>query len=430
MKTHTILTIILLSVNSVIAGTYPDVGYQPPSNWDMEKFILSQDYPQTKPPTENYPWTKIDFKVQPEAYLKAILKYSFEGNVDVNFVPQKNSKRKWYHTPWLHYGNNGREFVHGLTRERNSRPFEISATQTKSYPNYAVGFYNDQGGYTIGQVWRDPAAPNIVGVNFPEGTVTFKLLFTTAPAVIAPFLDGAPEWVADIDRSQDVTAIKATKVRLLQIDVAVKDARSLCGGWTFGTFHYDASLPGTTPWEKLRPLTLLWGNDPSLTETLFTGGQKPAETWIDESSPIALYRKNPPAGATPPKVFGWAGRGNGPVDNSVSSCLSCHSTAQIPATSPMTPPATNSEAQKLRWFRNLAVAQPFDTASQSLDFSLQLGVGIQNFQAFQTFAANMGGISHAQPKSFSLFMRAADLPDKNWKGSAPQQYRFGRDPEE
>jgi hypothetical protein len=418
--------------SAATAGTFPDYGYQPPADWDMAKFTLRQDYPQTKPPTENYPWLTIDFKTQPEAYLQAVLKYSFEGNVDVDFVPQNNSIRKWYHAPWLHYGNNGREFVHGLTRERSSRPFELSPTQTQTYRNFAVGLYNDQGGYTIGQVWHNPTAPNVMDVQFPEGTVSFKLLFTTAPATLAPFLAGAPEWIADIDHSQDINAIKTNKVRLLQIDVAVKDSRSSCGGWIFGTFHYDASLPGNSPWEKLRPLTLLWGNDPKLTETMFNNGQLPAQTWIDATSPIALFRQNPPAGIKPPKVFGWAGRGNGPVDNSLSSCLSCHSTAQIPATSPMIPPITNSEPQKLHWFRNLAVTEPFDATSQTLDFSLQLGVGIQNFQSFkttvETMIASMGGVFNTQQKIFSSGF-TNEPPNKGTK-KPRKEYHFSRDPEE
>ena len=46
----------------------------------------------------------------------------------------------------------------------------------------------------------------------------------------------------------------------------------------------------------------------------------------------------------------------------------------------MVPPASLPEAEKLRWFRNLRVGEPFDAGSQSLDFSLQLSVGLQNFK--------------------------------------------------
>jgi hypothetical protein len=68
-----------------------------------------------------------------------------------------------------------------LTGERGSRPFELSATQTQTYRNFAVGFYNDKGGYTLGEVWHDPAAPNTKGVSFPEGTVPPQLFWGDHP---------------------------------------------------------------------------------------------------------------------------------------------------------------------------------------------------------------------------------------------------------
>lgn len=41
-----------------------------------------------------------------------------------------------------------------------------------------------------------------------------------------------------------------------------------------------------------------------------------------------------------PRKGGYASRMNGPVDNPVSSCLSCHSTAQQVPISPLLPPET------------------------------------------------------------------------------------------
>src|SRR5262249_28940883 len=152
----------------------------------------------------------------------AVLKYSFEGNLENEFVVQNNPVRKWYHAPWLHWGPNGREFVRGLTKERPSKPFELSAVQDQTYDNFAVGFYNAQGATVIGKIWRDPAHPEFSNVVFPEDTVSFKLLFTTTPENKVPFLAGSPEWVADVERTSDPERLKNTKVRLLQIDVAVR----------------------------------------------------------------------------------------------------------------------------------------------------------------------------------------------------------------
>ena len=50
-------------------------------------------------------------------------------------------------------------------------------------------------------------------------------------------------------------------------------------------------------------------------------------------------------------------RANGPVDNAVSSCLSCHGTAQIPARVTIIPGADATDAQRLEWFRDLPVGQ-------------------------------------------------------------------------
>ena len=411
------------------AGTFPDVGYPTPAGWTGPRFELSQEYPATQPAAENLPWEAIDFTTDPVGYMTSVIEYCYEGNLEVEFVVQDNAVRKWYHAPWLHWGPNGREFVHGLTRERSSRPFELAATQSRQYRNFAVGFYNPAGGFTVGQVWQDPDAPDSSAVRFPEGTVSFKLLFTTAPDTSVPFLSGAPEWVADIDRSSAPEAIENTKVRLLQVDIAVRDDRAPSAGWVFGTFHYDTEIMADCPWKKLRPLALIWGNDPTLTPSAFDGGERPMESWINVDSPIVAYRSNPPAGINAPRTLGWAGRGNGPVDNPVSSCLSCHSTAQLPARSPLIPRSNLTETEKLRWFRNLAANESFDPGSATLDFSLQLGVGIQNFQEFRRLVENRGGFT-ANASRMELFLQNEARLDREGQPSSPRQYRMTRDPDQ
>ncbi len=423
--------ILVVSVLGVAqGGPFPDFGYAPPDDWDGDKFSLSQSYPADVPPAAAKPWEAIDFKRDPKGYLGAILDYCFEGNVEAGFRPELNTARKWFHAPWLHFGGNGREFVRGLTKERNSRAFELSPMQSSSYRNFAVGLYDELGGYTIGRVWRDPQHPDAQAAKFPEGTVTFKLLFTTAPVSVVPFLEGAPAWFADIDRSASSTQIKSNEVRLLQIDVAVKDKRSMAGGWVFGTFHYDSQVPGDTPWKKLRPLALSWGNDPTLTESLYSSGSQPEESWVNQESPIVTYRKNPPSGAFPPKVMGWAGRANGPVDNSLSSCVSCHMTAQSPGRSGMLPPSDSTEERRLRWFRNLEPGKAFDEGTDSLDFSLQLAVGIQNLKSFNDTVANLAGFRAGDRTGLTRFLRTDETPSLEWRGDQPQEYRFSRDPGE
>jgi hypothetical protein len=160
----------------------------------------------------------------------------------------------------------------------------------------------------------------------------------------------------------------------------------------------------------------MWGDDPSHTPSDYAAGKRPTEGWVNTASPVVIYRSNPPVGVTPPSSLGWAGRANGPVDNQASSCMSCHGTAQIPASSPMIPPPGLTDSQKLRWFRNTKPGEAFDAGTTSLDFSLQLGVGIQNLQEFQDSVKNLGGFfSHKLPAAVE-------------KQTKPQ-YRFTRDPD-
>jgi hypothetical protein len=98
--------------------------------------------------------------------------------------------------------------------------------------------------------------------------------------------------------------------------------------------------------------------------------------------------------------LGYNGRLNGPVDNPRSSCLSCHSTAQIPSdlSQPTTsgiPPANASLATLRRYFRNIKSGTPFTPGQLSLDYSLQLQNGIANL-------ARSGGLqpaAHPTPDS-------------------------------
>ena len=93
-----------------------------------------------------------------------------------------------------------------------------------------------------------------------------------------------------------------------------------------------------------------------------------------------------PTADLPPTHLGWNGRLNGPVDNPMSSCISCHMTAEYPQVSQMNPtfdPSLNAkpgDAVWMRWFSNLNGGTPFDATDPvdpsrkpgSTDFSLQL----------------------------------------------------------
>ena len=356
---------------------FPDAHERPPEKWTGRVFRLSQDYPIAMPDSFALPWRDIDFVTKPVPYMMTVLKYAYLDNItDNDWQPEKNTTNPWYHAPWLHWGSRGREFIRGMTRERRSRPCELSGQQEEERQTWAVSVYNELGGYVLGRVWDKPWAPNPAAAVFPEGTVAIKVLFTQATATEVPYLQGAPEWEANIEVRPG--AREQGNLRLLQIDFAVRDKRAdPWTGWVFGTFQYSADAPGERPWDKVVPVALTWGNDPYVTPDDIKGGKKLAESWINPDAPIVKYRRSVC------RTMGWAGRANGPVDDDKSACLSCHSTAQSPPQASLAPPGTAKlDSDKLPWFRNLGPGQAFSPEAQSLSYSLQLSVGIQNFYSW------------------------------------------------
>lgn len=127
---------------------------RPPPDWSGPTFKPRLDYPRAarsslssslssveKPP----PWSKIDFKREPEKYMQAVLEYCFEGNVENDFVPQRNPTRNWYHAPWMCQTAIGREPIHGLTYERPAPERYLADTQKRVCQSWAVAMYNEQG---------------------------------------------------------------------------------------------------------------------------------------------------------------------------------------------------------------------------------------------------------------------------------------------
>ena len=368
-----LLSIMPLALVSVLQAAFPDAQNPPPPGWTGPVFKLSQAYPAKRPalePISKRTWTKFDFKDPADApkYMQAVLDYCMAGNTANNFADvSTNSIRKWYHAPWLDTTPSGREFIHGMTKERPSRVGELGAAQTAQHDNWAVGFYNPRGGYTIGQVWKDAAHPDPRKAIFSSHTVTCKLLFTTTPLAEAPFLEGSLEWEGDINRASSNGP--RPKLHLLQLDVAVKDPRANPTiGWVFGTFQYekDASTSANW-WEHMVPVGLMWGSD---VENL--KADKPTtQEWINTArgQKLHLGRKD--------LVL------NGPIDNPLGSCTACHGFAQIarvsnPAISiPASPPSLTANSAALdRYFTNIKAATALSPDYVSVDFSLQLQLGI------------------------------------------------------
>lgn len=352
-------------------------------------------------PLSDAPWLAYDFHSsgQPSEYASALLAYVLNGNAEAGFEIPPVPFAQWFNVPMMTTDSfTRREPLHGLTRERTLSHTDWSWINNGStLRSYAIGYYNALGSYTVGQVFKDidPSKADPTKASFVNGTLVFKILFSEyAPAKIntASYpLTHAPAWTI-----QDVGAPAAANdisVRLIQMDIAVKDARSPTG-WVFATYDYDESNADPNPWKRLTAVGLMWGDDP----TVNTPGQTLTETWLNPALPAAMKTH-----------IGVDGRLIGPVDNPASSCISCHSTAQVDqgvaqsatgATSIFTGnttiiPTSCTVAQRANWFRDLpsgtpfgmmdgtpagsgcnVVAAPSGTTLRSMDNSLQLQVGL------------------------------------------------------
>jgi hypothetical protein len=98
----------------------------------------------------------------------------------------------------MHYGTAGREPCHGLTMERATPAGELSEGQDKHYlQTWAVGFYNALGATVFAKIWKDPDNPKWDDhLKFPNGTMVYKILLSTATEKEVPILKGAPTWQA------------------------------------------------------------------------------------------------------------------------------------------------------------------------------------------------------------------------------------------
>ena len=372
-----------------------------------DPFEMSQNYPVELAPMGDYPWLDIDVAdgapVDPDAYIRTLLDYGLDGNLRDGasgpdwFVDPQSTE--WFHIPWMHWGTNGREWMRGLTHEFDASSGELGQDQTIPQQTWAVSIINDRGAWGIGQVWCSPndPQPRLLNPNgnepnwFPNGSAQIKLLFTTAPNEQVPWLEDTYEVTADIfdpasyeppnpsypcpDKAAQCNESwdrAPGTVRLLQIDVAVRDDR-LATGWAFGTFIYQQQ-DGDDPFEKLEPVGLMWGNDPGITPAMIdSGAYELKETWA-----------NPELLDVEGNHLGWGGRIAGPLDDSKSSCMSCHMTAGDPAAAPLARIVHTDDPlpqeEELNWFQNVPAGVPFSAEQEwSLDYSLQLSMGITRF---------------------------------------------------
>jgi hypothetical protein len=409
----------LLSATKEKGSGFPDFGFMvTPAEYaakysDQPVFRLKADFPDTLPVHVPEFIENIDFKMHPLEYIEAVRDYAFEGNLPT-WDPYQNHIRQWYHIPWLHPTttgpnayppNGGTEGFHGLIKEAPISPLQLGSGQVGkdgNYSVYAVTLVNEFAGYTMGKMWRDPENPDPrttdarYGGGFPVGTVFAKLLFTDAPQGTdhLPFMENPLQWTAFITptffptNSQPVTRY-AGKVNLLQMDIAVRDARADAPGltgWVFGTFVYNGRLNKPNKFMNLVPCGLMWGTDPE-NRINKTDPFPPVKTRVNKELLQSVIFDGP---ALPAQHLGWNGRLNGPADLNTTSCMSCHIAAQYPAVTSLVPdgavpdggpkpPAQGGSDEWMKWFANVRCATSMDQRTYSTDFSFQVAIALQNF---------------------------------------------------
>lgn len=377
---------------------YPDFGYAPKEHAGP-LFSLSQDYPKELPDAAELPdffkpeltdeAFRKHFKENWREYLLAVRDHCFEGNHEVDWNIHLNTKRRWYHMPWQHWGRFGREGLRGLTKEASVKPHQLAPTQPSRGQAYAVAFYSDFAGHLLGKIWNDPEAPDVDVIEqtdgFEHGSVIFKLLFVDIPFDEVPSLENPVLWHAYITSAFDKEDRDIRPVALIQMDIMVKDDRTE-NGWLYGTYQYNGALGHANRWDNLVPVGLQWGNDPDVKGNEFTNPH-PVETRINPAIKESVI--NPDAMEVPPTHLGWNGRLNGPLDNARSSCMSCHQTAQHPHESKrimphsaLPDPVPGSD-EWMVWFQNRSCTEAFDAGHASTDGSLQLSMSLKNFQEWK-----------------------------------------------
>ena len=298
------------------------------------------------------PWREgknknLDLTKEKDALKFALMmqEYAYKGmirnrrnNPDLDFMPHyakqdKSHGRYWCHMPWLNITSKGREFVHGLTKEfplhaSDAYPF----VEEKNGISWGTAFYNSFACEDIGEFFgtaKNPKTPEQIAkqkkIVFKDGYVSSKLLFNNSTR--SEFED-AYTWVAHAGTNKNMFSKKRRmqKMRHLQMDVAVKDSTVIgtdpeLNNWFMFTYYYDPTY--TSPLtnklnlpkgiRNMRPLGVQFG---------LTAGKS---IIFDHSKNNHCKKEDPNdrKSACDPLPYEET-RLNGPADNPVSSCLSCH----------------------------------------------------------------------------------------------------------
>ena len=325
---------LLALATAAHAGLCPRFPDQASSAYDAKakkiKLPWRTDLPSAVPASQ-HAWqaTGIDFETDWRGYIAAVL-----SEVKASGIAIKSNKitmpanSPWWITPWMDYTSTGRDPLIGMTTERGPDPGDLSPTSIAGHSALAIGWYNAEGAASLKEIFSDPCDPKLPQLaggarwTFKPQSAAFKFLFTDAPASEVAYLAGAPTVRA-------MVAGKAITLRLIQVDVAVRDPRATQTSWVFGTFVWVGPAKGDKLFDNLEPVGLMWGNDPGVQANTLAGFAPVQQSKLNHALAGKAWQAN--GSGWPQRPYpGFQGRLNGPADNWRSSCLACHASAQYP----------------------------------------------------------------------------------------------------
>ena len=368
------------------------------SQYDAPLYELSHDYPTTVTPVVDPSWQQA-LGGEPISSTNALaymdsLKSHIAPNLKPFFEDNKSWKAAdhgWYNSPWL---GDEREAILGAFLG-NGNPANMFESLKVDEHGYAVVLYDETAGYTIGKIWNETGTSlNLVddAAQFEEGAIIVKLAFSNINASEWAPMEGAETFsiydtIATGENPE--TGYQMRTVSFFQMDVIVKDSKTAPKtGWVYSTFVYDMDFAGDY-WEKMVPLGAMWGNDPDVNSSV-----NPDEPLVQPLSETVI---NPDAPFYSKETLGWGGRLSGPNDGAValnvtdkngtvyprlavSSCMSCHLTAQDDFVANLLPMDGNTAyvpggSEWSKWFRDLKGNEPFTEGEIALDYGMVTALG-------------------------------------------------------
>lgn len=360
---------------------------------------------------QDAPWLSKDFDITRSADAEMVAKltqrYIFEGwfsgkdlsKNDTHF--RSNEERNWCNTPWLNVSEKGREAIHGLTKE-----FPIRSTTIFKVPDdieakelavtWGLSFFNQKICNQYGSFFKEQNMITQIKNKKPvfeaeNGAVSFKLLFNAMPdwQKNMPQWDGAYNWMANVSHARqndnpkdgDESLRQLMNIPLVQIDVGLRDSRlkgtnPLFKNWIMMSYYYDkdytnellADMQIPEALKHMRPFGLQYGLDAGQS-IIFQGANNNHRPGYNGGDRTEL-----PYSQT---------RLNGPVDNTVSSCLGCHAQSGLSVGLEKGESLKNRQGAPLRGM-GFMTNDDYAVYAQRLknggfDFNMQLDKAMRNF---------------------------------------------------